>query len=234
MLYSHTYDVLAKCGLSSTQRSIRCILVETPCSSKTWRESARISCLSFSLCIDRSFIRFPFFLSFSSCSDRREKGKLVPATQRVAIGFRVFRQTSGPLLSKKTEERRNRSASNPEVEVERGKNQGEGKNRKRMKKKGKRREIVIFKIDPWQRRVERASRGRFREGWLCDENDIESYVITQHAGYILDVWILFEEQSKPSTNIKTRWQSERRSKRRRSRANSNNSNWTANREWENN
>jgi len=40
--------------------------------------------------------------------------------RRVAIGFRVFRQTSGPLPSGKTEERRNRSASD-EVEIEREK-----------------------------------------------------------------------------------------------------------------
>jgi len=37
---------------------------------------------------------------------------------RVAIGFRVFRQTSGPLPSTETEERRNRSASDAEVEAE--------------------------------------------------------------------------------------------------------------------
>ena len=40
----------------------------------------------------------------------------------------------------------------------------EEKNRKKMEKGGKRHEIVIFKIDTRQRRVERASRGWFREG----------------------------------------------------------------------
>lgn len=65
---------------------------------------------------------------------------------------------------KKTEERRNRSASDAEVEAEREKIR-QREESKKMKKEGERREIVIFKIDTRQRRVERAaSRGWFREG----------------------------------------------------------------------
>lgn len=101
----------------------------------------------------------------------------------------------------------------------------EGRNRKKMKKEGKRREIVIFKIDTRQRRVET---WRLREGGFTRDDCMTEMVLnptSSHGIYIihiLDMRILFEEQPKPSTNIKTR-ERKRELNRRRSRGNSNSS-----------
>lgn len=99
------------------------------CSSDTQKESARTWHIyvyrtpsSPALLVPpQPFCSFSISLSISRFID---KGKRETSTlRRVAIGFCVFRQTSGPLPGGETEERRrgSRSASDAEVEAEREK-----------------------------------------------------------------------------------------------------------------
>lgn len=131
--------------------------------------------------------------SFSCFIDKREKGtSTYDAKSRSNRISRISSDVRTITEWKKQKRGETEAHQTPKWKPKERKSDG-GKNRKRWKKEGERREIVIFKIDTRQRRVERAaSRGWVSRGMIVWR---EWYWILRHhtacwiyIGYVDSFW----------------------------------------------
>lgn len=177
-------------------------LVETPCSPQTWRESARISHLSYSFFIDRSFIRFSLFLAFSCFIDKKEKGT---STYDAKSRNRISRISSDV---RTITEWKNRREEKPKRISRSGSRKRENQTKGRIEKRWKRRvgdaRLLFSKLI----RDSGGSNGRLREGGFARDDCVTGMVLNPTSSQSMSgiYWIcgffLKNSRNQPS-NIKT-------------------------------